>query len=125
MSDLYALAVIAHETLIGRRPFTATTITEYADLHCNAAVPPLGDGLPPALDLLFERALAKRPEQRWQSPLELASALRSASRVGRPPAEVPGLDRAVRDAWLADAPQPLAELVAALDEIATCTTRAT
>ncbi len=115
-SDLYALAVIAYEALTGRRPFTATTVTEYADLHCNAAVPPLGDGLPPALDRLFERALAKRPEQRWQSALELAAALRSASRVGRPPAEVPGLDRAVRDAWLADAPQPLADLVVALDE---------
>ncbi|HEX8109541.1 MAG TPA: serine/threonine-protein kinase, partial [Kofleriaceae bacterium] len=78
-SDLYALAVIAYEALTGRRPFTATTITEYADLHCNAAVPPLGDGLPPALDRLFARALAKRPEQRWQSALELAAELRSAS----------------------------------------------
>jgi len=115
-SDLYALAVIAYEALTGRRPFTATTVTEYADLHCNAAVPPLGDGLPSALDRLFERALAKRPEQRWQSALELAAALRSASRVGRPSAEVPGLDRAVRDAWLADAPQPLADLVAALGD---------
>jgi WD40 repeat protein/serine/threonine protein kinase len=115
-SDLYALAVIAYEALTGRRPFTATTVTEYAELHCNAAVPPLGDGLPAALDRLFERALAKQPEQRWQSALELAAALRSASRLGRPSAEVPGLDRAVRDAWLADAPQPLAELVAALDE---------
>ncbi|HEX3763637.1 MAG TPA: serine/threonine-protein kinase, partial [Kofleriaceae bacterium] len=115
-SDLYALAVIAYEALTGRRPFIASTVTEYADLHCNAAVPPLGDGLPAALDRLFERALAKRPEQRWQSALELAAALRSASRLGRLPAAVPGLDRAVRDAWLADAPQPLAELVAALDD---------
>ena len=115
-SDLYALAVIAYEALTGRRPFTATTVTEYADLHCNAVVPPLGDGLPAALDRLFERALAKRPEHRWQSALELSAALRSASRVGRPAAEVPGLDRGVRDAWLADAPQPLADLVAALDD---------
>ncbi|HEX3478995.1 MAG TPA: protein kinase [Kofleriaceae bacterium] len=116
VSDLYALAVIAYEALTGRRPFIASTVTEYADLHCNAAVPPLGDGLPPALDRLFERALAKRPEHRWQSALELAAALRSASRVGRPPAEVPALDRVVRDAWLADAPQPLADLVAGLDD---------
>src|SRR5262245_22041729 len=115
-SDLYALAVVAYEALTGRRPFTATTVTEYADLHCNAAVPPLGDGLPPALDRLFERALAKRLEHRGQSAGGLAAALRAAWRVGRPSAEVPALDRAVRDAWLADAPQPLADLIAALDD---------
>jgi WD40 repeat protein/serine/threonine protein kinase len=114
-SDLYALAVVAYEALTGRRPFIAATVTEYAELHCNAAVPPLGAGLPAALDRLFERALAKRPEQRWSSALELAAALRSASGVGGPAPRLPRLDEAVRGAWLADAPQPLAEAVAALD----------
>ncbi|HMG52538.1 MAG TPA: serine/threonine-protein kinase, partial [Kofleriaceae bacterium] len=117
-SDLYALGVVAYEALTGRRPFIASTVTEYADLHCNATVPPLGDGLPPALDRLFERALAKRPEQRWSSALELAAALRAASGVGGNgghPVELPRLDDGVRDAWLSYAPQPLAELVDALD----------
>jgi serine/threonine protein kinase len=102
-SDLYALGVVAYRAITGRRPFHAATVSEYADLHCEAAVPPVGDGLPAALDRFFERALAKRSEQRWRTALELAAALRAewiAARVhgegaaGRPPAEVtaPGDD---------------------------------
>jgi WD40 repeat protein/serine/threonine protein kinase len=113
-SDLYALGVVAYEALTGRRPFHAETTTEYIELHCHAAVPPLGDRFPPALDRLFQRALAKRPEDRWASALELAAALRVASGLGSDAADLPRLDEAVRDAWLADAPQPLAESIAAL-----------
>ncbi|HEY6174420.1 MAG TPA: serine/threonine-protein kinase, partial [Kofleriaceae bacterium] len=73
-ADLYALGVVAYEALSGRRPFVAATVPEYAELHCHAPVPSLGDAMPAALDRLFERALAKRPEQRWASALELAAA---------------------------------------------------
>src|SRR6185436_5192548 len=114
-SDLYALGVVAYEALTGRRPFNATTLPDYVDLHCNAPVPPLGDGFSPALDRMFHRALAKRPEDRWSSALELAAAFRAASGLGSTAADLPRLDETVRDAWLADAPQPLAESVAALD----------
>jgi WD40 repeat protein/serine/threonine protein kinase len=114
-SDLYALGVVAYEALTGRRPFVAQTLTEYVDLHCFAAVPPLGEGFSPALDRLFQRALAKRPEDRWGSALELAAALRTASGLGNSSADLPRLDETTRDAWLADAPQPLAESIAALD----------
>jgi WD40 repeat protein/serine/threonine protein kinase len=114
-SDLYALGVVAYEALTGRRPFNASTLPDYVDLHCNAPVPPLGDGFSPALDRMFHRALAKRPEDRWSSALELASAFRAASGLGSTAADLPRLDETVRDAWLADAPQPLAESVAALD----------
>jgi WD40 repeat protein/serine/threonine protein kinase len=114
-SDLYALGVVAYEALTGRRPFTATSIAEYVDLHCNYPVPPLGDGFSPDLDRLFQRALAKRPEDRWATALELATALRSASGLAANPTDLPRLDDSVRDAWLAGAPQPLAESIAALD----------
>jgi WD40 repeat protein/serine/threonine protein kinase len=114
-SDLYALGVVAYEALTGRRPFVAQTLSEYVDLHCFAEVPPLGNGFSPALDRLFQRALAKRPEDRWGSALELAAALRVASGLGSGAADLPKLDETTRDAWLADAPQPLAESIAALD----------
>jgi WD40 repeat protein/serine/threonine protein kinase len=114
-SDLYALAVVAFEALTGRRPFQGATLADYVELHCHASVPPLGHGFPPALDRMFQRALAKRPEDRWATALELAAALRSASGIGTSWADLPRVDETVRDAWLADAPQPLAESIAALD----------
>jgi WD40 repeat protein/serine/threonine protein kinase len=80
-SDLYALAIVAYETLTGRRPFEAVTLEEYDELHCHAPVPSLGAGFSPALDRVFQRALAKRPEDRWNSALELAAALRAAQRA--------------------------------------------
>jgi WD40 repeat protein/serine/threonine protein kinase len=95
-SDLYSLGVLAYEAITGRRPFNAASTVEYADLHCDAAVPPVGEALPAAFDRFFARALAKRPEQRWGTALELAAALRAewiatrvsgAARAGRESSE--------------------------------------
>src|SRR5262249_32675003 len=74
-ADLYALAVFAFEALTGRRPFDGMSVTERVQLRCSGKVPPLGRGFPPALDQMFERALAERPEHRWSTALELAWAV--------------------------------------------------
>jgi WD40 repeat protein len=84
-------------------------------LHLTAAVPAPGAGFPPALDAFFRRALAKRPDDRFASALELAAAFREATGVARSPSDLPRLDDAARVAWLADAPQPVAEAIASLD----------
>ena len=80
-TDLYALGVIAYEALTGRRPFGPFTglsaANSYSEAHRFAPVPPLGDGFAPALDRFFQRALAKRPEDRWGTAIELAAALRT------------------------------------------------
>jgi WD40 repeat protein/serine/threonine protein kinase len=115
-SDLYALAVVAFEALTGHRPFHGETVADYADAHCLDPVPPLGGNFPSALDRMFERALAKRPEDRWGTALELAAALRAASGIGATRSDLPRIDRDVRDAWLAEAPQSLAESLAQLDD---------
>jgi WD40 repeat protein/serine/threonine protein kinase len=114
-ADLYALAVVAFEALTGHRPFEGTSQGELVRLHRHGKVPALGPAFPPALDPMFQRALAKRPEDRWRTALELAGALRAASGIGDSGAAPPRIDAAVRDAWLAAAPQPLAESVAVLD----------
>jgi WD40 repeat protein/serine/threonine protein kinase len=114
-SDLYALAVVAFEALTGRRPFEGMSLADRVEMRCEGKVPPLGSGFPLALDQMFQRALAERPEDRWGSALELAGALRAASGLGAGGADLPRIDAEVRDAWLADAPQPLAESVAVLD----------
>jgi WD40 repeat protein len=113
-SDLYALGVIAFESLTGRRPFQGATMADYAALYDK--VPALGGSLPPALDRMFQRALAKRPEDRWRTAIELAGALRAASGIGATRSDLPRIDQDVRDAWLAEAPQPLAESMAELDD---------
>jgi WD40 repeat protein/serine/threonine protein kinase len=114
-SDLYALAVVAFEALTGRRPFEGMSLTDFVELHSHGRVPPLGNRFPPALDEVFQRALAKRPEDRFRTALDLSGALRAASGLGASGADLPRIDAGVRDAWLANAPQPLAESVAVLD----------
>jgi WD40 repeat protein/serine/threonine protein kinase len=115
-SDLYALAVVAFEALTGRRPFEGETVAAYAALHRRGTVPALGGSFPPALDQMFQRALAKRPEDRFRSALELAGELRAASGIGATRADLPRIEHDVRDAWLAAAPRPLAESLAKLDD---------
>jgi WD40 repeat protein/serine/threonine protein kinase len=79
-ADIYALAIIAYETLTGRRLFVANRTADYFDQHKRASPPRLGDGFPPALDLVLQCALDKDPRARPGSALELASDLRRALR---------------------------------------------
>ncbi len=115
-SDLYALGVVAFEALTGRRPFQGTTMADYVLLHRFGEVPVLGGNFPPALDRMFQRALAKRPEDRWGTALELAGALRAASGIGATRSDLPRIEQDVRDAWLAEAPQSLAESIGELGD---------
>jgi eukaryotic-like serine/threonine-protein kinase len=80
-SDRYSLAVVAFELLTGRRPFVGDTPTTEAFAHLNASVPRAGavdPTLPPALDDVFEEALAKDPAKRPATAHELVERLRGA-----------------------------------------------
>ncbi|HUS67018.1 MAG TPA: protein kinase [Kofleriaceae bacterium] len=113
-SDIYALGVLAFESLVGHLPYTGTVV-EVALAHAHNPVPSLGERFPPALDALLARALAKQPADRPASALELAREFRAASGVAAETVPLPRLDETVRAAVLADAPQPLAQAVAAFD----------
>ena len=80
-SDIYALGCLAHEALTGRTPFTAERASGYRDLHVGAEPPSLGDTFPPGIDEAIRRALAKSPDARPESALELAAAFRAAQRA--------------------------------------------
>ncbi len=80
-TDLYALGIILYEVLAGERPFTAETPLGVLMKHLQEP-PSLArltlHGAPSAVQPVLERALAKDPDQRFQSAGELARAFRAA-----------------------------------------------
>jgi serine/threonine-protein kinase len=80
-SDLYALAVVAFELLSGERPFQSDSATAEVAAHVNAPVPSIAErceNLPPSVDRVFRRALAKDPAQRHGSAREFVADLGDA-----------------------------------------------
>jgi eukaryotic-like serine/threonine-protein kinase len=80
-SDRYALAVVAFELLTGERPYQRDTTAAEAVAHVHEPVPSIHErnhSLPPALDRVFRRALAKGPRDRFGSSAEFVSALERA-----------------------------------------------
>jgi tRNA A-37 threonylcarbamoyl transferase component Bud32 len=82
-SDRYGLAVVAFELLTGQRPFTGETHAAEAAAHATAPIPRASaqaPSLPPAVDDVLARGLAKEPSERYPTCAELVWALRSAFR---------------------------------------------
>jgi serine/threonine-protein kinase len=81
-SDVYSLAVILYEVLTGKLPFDAKNAMDYIQLHVTGKPVPLnqrvpGKTFPPLLEQVIHRALAKRPEDRFTSAAEFASAMQA------------------------------------------------
>ena len=79
-SDQYALAVMAYELLAGRPPFTGS-MEQLMYQHFNVqpqAPSTYNPQLSAAIDAVILRALAKKPEERFPSVTDFASALTQA-----------------------------------------------
>src|SRR5579872_5472880 len=82
-SDQYALGVVVYEWLCGTWPFHGT-VEEIANQHVLAQPPSLVakvPSLPPAVEQVVFKALAKDPYQRHENVQEFATALERASRL--------------------------------------------
>ncbi len=83
--DLYAVGVIAYELISGVRPFRGPDAQSVLMAHLTKPPPrlsALGDGrvVPPALDRVLQRALAKDPRARFDSAQQLKQHLLAAAR---------------------------------------------
>jgi serine/threonine protein kinase len=81
-SDIYSLGIVYYEMLTGKPPFDADTPLAILMKHLNDPLP-LPRQLNPAIPEAFERvalkALAKDPDDRYQTPAEMALALQAAA----------------------------------------------
>jgi serine/threonine-protein kinase len=78
-SDVWALSATIYEALAGAAPFTGATIAELLERIVVEPPPPLAPrGVPPALERVLMRGLAKEPADRYASAAELSSALWAA-----------------------------------------------
>ncbi len=77
-SDIYAIGIVLYELLTGTLPFDGeTAVTIALKQVSEAPMPPsaVNPAVPPALDAVVLRALAKDPQQRFASAGEFIAAL--------------------------------------------------
>jgi serine/threonine-protein kinase len=77
-SDIYSLGVVLYEMLAGRPPFIGDSPVAVSSQHVHGTVPPpseFNNAIPSDLQAIVMEALAKSPEQRYQSAEDLRSDL--------------------------------------------------
>lgn len=85
-TDLFSFAIVAFEFFTGKRPFPGESFNEVVSNILNRKPIPLtqlAPDLPLALEVEFEKALAKKREQRFETAQEMVAALSRACGVGQ------------------------------------------
>jgi branched-chain amino acid transport system substrate-binding protein len=97
-ADIYSLGIVFYEMLTGRRPFQADTPMAVLFKHASDPLPrpsQFVSDLPEEVEKVLYKALAKKPEDRYQTMGEFALALERLAH-GKPPVPQPSeapLDR--------------------------------
>ena len=89
-ADIYALACVLHECLTGARPFPGNSLEQQFAGHLTTPPPRpsvIAAGVPPAVDEVIARGMAKDPGDRYQSATDLANAARVAVTFPAAPAQ--------------------------------------
>jgi len=118
-SDIFSCGVILYQFLTGEKPFTGNSTTiMFKVLHEEPLAPSLLNvALPPAFDQVVKKAMAKNPDERYQSAQEFAQAIKAT--LNAAPAAANGAAAADSDrtelsmppvaAAVAPAPRPAAD----------------
>jgi predicted Ser/Thr protein kinase len=112
-ADVYSLACLLYECLVGDAPFRRSSDVAVIYAHLEEPVPKASERaptLPGALDAVLERGTAKLPDERWQTCAALAEAARSALAGGAPQVRV----RRRRRTWIVVALTGIGAVAAAL-----------
>jgi serine/threonine-protein kinase len=83
LSDLFSLGVTLYELLAGEVPFQASNIAVLMTRITSDDPAPISQrraGIPPSIDTVLAKALAKNPEDRFSCGAEMAIALRNCAR---------------------------------------------
>jgi serine/threonine-protein kinase len=81
-ADIYSLGVVAYHLVAGRVPFQIQNVLELLSAHRTMQVTPPSTWipeLPSDLEAIILKCLAKKPEDRYQSALELQTAFDQCS----------------------------------------------
>jgi serine/threonine protein kinase, bacterial len=116
-ADIYSLACVLYEALTGSPPFPGDTTPQLVAAHLNAPPPrpsasqPL---VPAPVDEVIAKGMAKEPNQRYATTIELADAARDAitvplQRPTAPPTRVRATEPASGPTLLDDATRPASQ----------------
>jgi len=102
-SDIFSLGVVLYEMACGQRPFGGDTAVSVISAIIKDTPRPLSDvkrDIPPALERIVTKALAKAPAERYQSAFDLRNDLQAVQQQTATGRAVRGIVRAVaRSRW--------------------------
>ena len=77
-ADIYSLGCTLYRLVTGGAPYPRDTLMKILMAHREAPIPSLAkqrEDVPPEVDAIFQKMVAKRPDDRYQSMLEVVAAL--------------------------------------------------
>ena len=80
-ADVYALTCVLHECLTGSQPYPGDSVGVVITAHLMQPIPKPSEqrpGIPPAIDQVIARGMAKKPADRYASAGDLATAANDA-----------------------------------------------